>query len=253
MNNFFMIMRCYVSRLCRDVKEVALLTVIPIGLTIINGLFEAPIVLYDYNVLTSINMPSLLLAFQFFNMGIMLYFLYKDFRGDMRWRLRAAPVSLFSFILPAFVANWIFSIMLGIVIILISVLFLNAYLGNLLVFAAVLLIVSLMATFLSMLIFLFTRTYRAANGLVYVISFGLMILSGFMVPVGDSAVMRFFATSGTPLSLGQRAIIYSGAINDVLPAGGRGMEQSLINIGILAAVTLVIAVVTIITARRREI
>jgi len=255
MNFFLLNLIHYFRRLFKDIKEVTLLLLIPIGLIVINSLFESSMVLEGYNVTASFNMPAFLLAFQFFNMAIMLYFLFNDFKGTMRWRLRAAPHSLLAFILPAFVANWLFSITIGLVIILVSALLLNAYLGNLLVLAAVLLLVSLMATFLSMLIFLFTKSFREANGLVYIVSFGLMIITGFMFPLGNSAVAVFLNTYGTPLALGQRAIIYAGSLNDFMAGGdgGRGMEQAIINIGILAAITLVLALVTIIAARRRKI
>ena len=251
MSCFFIIMCNYFKRLTRDMKEMLILIIIPIGLTVLWSMFGDPVTMEGYNVTASFNMPALMLSFQFFNMGIMLHFLYHDFRGNLRWRLRAAPHSLLSFVLPAFVANWIFSILLGIIIVVVSVVLLNAYLSNILVFAAVLLLVSLMATFLSMLVFLFTQTYRAANGLVYIISFGLMILSGFMIPLGNNPVARFLNTYGTPLSLGQRAVMYSGALNDLVYGGG--MPQALGNIGILAIITLVLAFVTIIAARRRKI
>ncbi|MCL2573555.1 MAG: ABC transporter permease [Defluviitaleaceae bacterium] len=250
MRNFFLIFLSYVKRFFRDIKEVVLLLVIPIGLIVINSFFGDATLLEDYNIGASTNMPAFMLAFQFFNMGIMLYFLFNDFKGEMRWRLRAAPHSLLTFVLPAFVASWVFSLIIGVVIVLVSVIFLNAYLGNVLVLVVVLLIVSLMASFISMLIFLFAKNFKVANGLVYVISFGLMILSGFMFPLGNSDIAVFMNRFGTPLALGQRAIMYSGQINDLL---GGGMEQSIINIGILAAITLVLGIVTIVAARRIKI
>jgi len=260
MNSFFLILGYNLKRVFTDIWAISLLLVIPLGLTVINGLFDDPASLNGYNVSASMNMPAFLLGFQFFKMGILLHYLYNDLRGDMRWRLRATPHSLLSFILPTFVAGWIISLVLGLIIVLISVVFLDVYLGNLFIFAAVLLLVSLMANCLAMLLFLFTKKFSLANTLVYVISFGLMILSGFMIPLGDSAIADFLREHGTPLVLGARAIVYSGGLND-LPlfmdgseiVTGPGISQSLTNVGILAAITAVIVAATIIAAKVREI
>jgi len=252
MNTFFFMTLTYLKRLTRDLKETSLLIIIPLGLIIINSLLsDGTMALEGYNVASSFNMPAFVLSFQFFNMGIMLHILFKDFKGDMRWRLRAAPHTLRTFIVPAFVASWIFSIFTAIVNIVISALFLGAYLGNILVFAAVLLLISLMATFLAMLIFLFTKKFAGANGVVYIVSFGLMIASGFMVPLGDSRLVELLI-SHTPMTLGMRAIINSGSLS-VFPPWGAGMERSIINIGILGAMTAAIAIITLIAAGRRKI
>ena len=255
MGQFFLIMSHYVKRMLRDLPGLPIVLLIPVGIIVVQSLAGDPVMLDGYNVTASFAMPMLMLAFQFFNMGFLHCVLYHDFKGDMRWRLRAAPQSLTAFMLPAFTAGWIFSVICGTVVILVSALFLNVYLGNLLVLAAVLLLISLMATFLAMLIFLFVPKVNAANGLVYIISFGFLALSGAFFPLGNSAVAEFITRFGTPLALGQRAIIYAGSLNDILVAvgePGRGMEQALINIGILAAITLVLALITLIAARRRK-
>lgn len=254
MDGFVLIMMSYFKRFFRDFKEVLLLIAIPVGLTVMWSLINAGETVNGYNVNASFNAVPLMLSFQFFNAGIMIVYLFHDFRGEMRWRLLSMPRSLMSFVLPAFVANWMFSVVLGILVLIVSAVFLNAYLGNLLILAAVLLLVSLMATFISMLIFLYSKKLGSANGKTYIVSFGLMILSGYMIPLGNSPIVEFFNNYGTPLSLGARAVMYSGTLMDYLPnVESRGMEQALINVGILAAATLVIGIITIIATRRRKV
>ena len=276
MNRFLMIVAHYMKRMFRDPKEIALLLAIPIGLILINSLiaggdFEAETGLYlaGYSILPSFMAPAFFLSFQFFNGFFMFIFLYKDFRSGMRWRLLAAPQPTWTFIFPAFVANWLVSIILGVVYIVVTAVFMNVYWGNLFILAAVLVIISLMATVVACLIFLFTRKASQANAVGYIVSFGLMILSGFMIPLqmfGDNAVIRFLLNHGTPLSLGQVAIISSGALDTIfdgtdifigLPGFGigadGGMDRAFINIGILVAITLVLGLIAGITARRRKI
>ncbi|MCL2589154.1 MAG: hypothetical protein FWD84_07070 [Oscillospiraceae bacterium] len=253
MGQFFFIMLHYVKRMLRDMPGLPIILLIPVGIIVLNSLATDPFMLDGYNVIASFVTPIMMLAFQFFNMGFLHYVLYKDFKGDMRWRLRAAPLSLMAFMLPAFAAGWIFSIICGTLILFVSALFLNAYLGNLLVLAAVLLLVSLMSTFLAMLIFLFVPKVGTANAIVYILSFGLLALSGAFFPLGNSAVAEFMLTRGTPLVIGQRAILYSGSLNDLVPALGGGMSAAMTNLGILAAITAVLALTTLIAARGRKI
>jgi len=276
MKGFSMIVLHYMKRMLRDPKEIALLLAIPIGLIILNTLivggdFEAETGLYlaGYRILPSFLAPAFLLSFQFFNGFFMFSFLYKDFRSGMRWRLLAAPCPVRAFIFPAFIANWIFSIALGVVYVLVTAVALNVYWGNLFILAAVLVVIALMSTVVACLIFLFTNKFSQANALGYIVSFGLMVLSGFMIPLqmfGDNAVIRFLLNYGTPLSLGQASIISSGALGTIfdgtdlfigLPGFGTGaaggMSRALINLGILMAITLVLGLIAVIAARRRKI
>ena len=269
MSNFLMITMHYFRRMFADVKEIILLLMIPIGLiifqSVIGGEIEG-IYLDGYNVLASHAAPAMLLSFQFFNSFFMFFFLYNDFRGARRWRLLAAPCPIGAFVFPAFIASWILSIVLGLVVIVVAALFMNVYWGNLFVLAVVLAIIALMATFVAVLIFLFTKRLAQANAVGYIVSFGLMVLSGFMIPLqlfGDNAVIRFMINYGTPLSLGTSAVISSGGLSGIFPpemniffpgvgvTGGR--EQVLINIGILAGITLVLGLIAVIAARRRKI
>ena len=254
MNNFFLIMGNYFKRFFRDYKENMLLLIIPIGLTIVYSFFESPEFIPGYNTQATFTMPIMVLGFQFFNGGIMLHYLYKDLRGDMRWRLRSTPQSLMSFVLPAFLANWLFSIVLGIIIIVISVLFLSAYVGSFLTLALVLLPVSLIASFVSMLIFFLAKKLSTANALIYIVSFGHFILSGMLfVPLGSGAFARFMMSYGTPISLGSRAITYSGAFRDVTFGPAMRVGQDWFNIGILAAITVVIGIITFIVGKVKKI
>ena len=184
----------------------------------------------------------------------MLFLLFNDLKGEMRNRLGTAPCFKHSFLAPAFFANWLYSVVKGVVLIVITALFLNVYWGNLLVLVIALSLVSLIAILIFALVLLFVKTYSAANGLVYAISFGMMLLSGYLlVPIGGNPVGDFLLRY-TPLSLGINAIIYSGRMNDSIFGEGRGgIEQSWINIAILAGIAMVLCLATVILARRKKI
>ena len=269
MSRFCLILTHYLKRSFADAKELVLILAIPLGLIIfmilIGGEVQG-IYLNGYHVLGSHAAPAMLLSFQFFNSAFMFLYLYADFRSDRRWRLLASPCPVRTFVFPAFIANWILSVGIGIAIIIIAALFMNIYWSNIFVLLTVLALVSLIATFTAVLIFLFTKRITQANAVGYIIAFGLMILSGFMVPLGlfgDNIIVRFLTNYGTPLSLGTAAVISSGSLYGIFPedinivfAGvgiGGGMQRALINIGILAAMALILGLFTAIVARRRKI
>ena len=138
MNRFFLVTTHYAKRAFRNVMDVLLLLGIPLGLIVIFGMIgfggdSEALLLNGYNVMTSNFAPAFMLSFQFFSGGTMLLLLHMDLKADMKWRLRAAPCSLKTFIAPAFFANWLFSMTLGAIIIGITALFLNVYWGNLLI------------------------------------------------------------------------------------------------------------------------
>ena len=255
MKNFGIILGHYFLRFFRDWKEAMLLIIIPVGLMIVYSFFEGPVgVLEGYNIQTSFTMPVMMLGFQFFAGSTMMFHLYPDIRGPKAWRLRAVPQSLASFVAPAFFANLMFSLLIGIIIVAVGVVFLDAYVGSYLIMAITLVIMAIVASFTYMIIFLFVQKKSVANGLVYIISFGQFILSGFLfVPLGDNAISRFLMSYGTPLSLGSRAIYYSGELRNIAFGPAMREGQDWFNIGILAAIAVLMAIVTMIIGKVKKI
>jgi len=268
MSRFILIVLHYLRRAFNDVKEIVLLIAIPLGLVVfqivIGSNIDIDFYFYGYNALASVIAPAFLLSFQFFNSMFMFGFLYSDFRSDMRWRLFAVPCSLRTYILPAFIANWLLNIILGIIYIIITALFMNVYWGNLLVLIVVLMLISLIATFSAVLIFQFTNKLSKANAMGYILAFGMMVLSGFMFPLqllGDNVVIRFLLQYGTPLTLGTSAILSSGdlltvfeGINVGLPGfgiGARDITVTFTNIGILAIIAVVVGAISLVAGKRR--
>ena len=271
MRRFLLIMVHYLKRMFADTKEIVLLVMIPLGITLFMGFIagEAEGFYFNgYNIFLSFVAPAMVLSFQFFNAFFIFLLLYADFRDARRWRLLASPCTVRGFVIPAFVANWLLSLALGVVSIVIMTLFMNIYWGSWWVLAVVLMITSLMASFVGMLIFLFTKRIGQANGIGYVVSFGLMVISGFMIPLqlfGDNVVVRFLTTHGTPLTLGTSAIVSSGELTNIfegidtagiaLPGFTQGgdIQQSIRNILILLAITAVLGVLAILVARRKKV
>ncbi|MCL2592650.1 MAG: ABC transporter permease [Defluviitaleaceae bacterium] len=246
MNNFLVIFKHYTKRSWMDIIGPLMFTLMPLGIIIFNIVASEENMENGYNLAATGASAVMLIAFQFFCGQILLHYFMKDFRGDMRFRLQAAPVSGTSFIVGAVLASWVFSVIQGLIIIIVTALFFNVYWGNPLITALIFLIVSIMSQLLAALTALLSNKYSTATAISFIYCFGFMILSGVMIgSLGDNALMNFLETRGTPLSLAWRGIHYSGFILD-------DMNQAWINISILAIMTVVLAVAVFIVAKRRR-
>ena len=246
----FLVVRHYFKRAFTDITSLLLLVGLPMGIIIIGSLGEHELV-NGYDVGATFMTMWMLLSFQFFTGAVMIYFLYQDFKGDMRWRLNATPHTQRTFFISATIANWIFAVAVGVLIIIISNLFLNVYLGNILILGLVLLLFSLMTALLSLIIFLFIKKVGTANGFIYTISFGILVLGNFMT-TSESPVVNFLGNYSNPIPVGLRAIFYSGAMRDAIPFfDSGGMRESVLNIAILLIVVCILAIIAFIGLRRR--
>jgi len=247
MNSFLVIFKHYTKRSWMDIIGPLMFTLMPIGIIVFNILGNSDAEMENgYNIVATGASAVMLIAFQFFCGQMLLHYFMKDFRSDMRFRLQSTPVSSSKFILGAVLASWVFSVMQGLIIIIITALFFNVYWANPFILALIFLIVSIMSQLLAALTALLSSKYSTATAITFIYCFGFMILSGVMIgSLGDNAVMRFFETHGTPLSLAWRGIHYSGFILD-------DMNQAWLNISILAIITAVLAVAVLIVARRRR-
>ncbi len=244
MKNFIWIFTHYFKRSIWD-KTNLLTLILPLAFIVLNGVInESTNQMIDgYDILISHLSPSFMLAFQFFGTGLVVYWLHHDFKGPVHWRIQAAPIDQRVFFLAIAVGSWIFNIVQGLLIIGITAIFFHAHWGNLGIALSVLILISFMCQLIGILIFYLTKNYQGANTLMYVIGFGMMLLSGLLIGrLGDGETISFIHDH-TPLSLGAQAIVDSGIF-------GEGMEKSLSNIGILSVMTVIIAIITWILGRK---
>jgi len=243
-NNFAIIFRHYFLRSCRDIVSLFVFGLLPLAIISVNYfiIYNIPDVPQIAGT-TSITV-FMLMAFQFFCGDTIIYHLNNDFRSTVRWRLYATPIPKNTFIYAAAIASWIYSITQGMLLILVSTLLFNVYWGNPLILVSVLLIISIMAQLVAILICLLTKTRKSASAILQLICFGLMALSGGLFgTLGDS---NFLTRYGTPISLAHWAVLNAGPYAD-------DMSKAILNIIILAAMTLVLAIFVLMLGRRRAI
>jgi len=258
MSRFPLIFRHYFKRNALNPINLAVYLALPVALVVLNVLGNIGVVemnVGDIDLLpetvvtqfTTMLAAAFMVSFQFFSGELLLESIYSDFReGPQRWRLLATPVPQRTFLAGLSASSWALNLVQGILIFGIIALAFGVYWGNLLVFIAVLLLISIMSQLLAALFSLLIPKQKLASIVWNLFCFAQMLLAGFFfVPLGDSAFATFMATHGTPLSLGWRAIAYAGPVL-------YDMSSALFNIGILAAITAVIALAVIILSIGRR-
>lgn len=192
---------------------------------------------HGYNIVATNVAIMLMTGFQFFAGLALLDYLHGDFRTDRRWRLFSAPVNNNDYIFGAISAVYVYAVSQGLLIIAAS-LFLRVHWGNIFVLLGTLLLVAAIGQLLYMLFFLLFKKLTTVQTVVQVIVWVMLFASGWVTMgpgamEGESPVLDFFFTYGTPISLARRAITESGIFADY------GMGEALFSMGILLAITVV--------------
>ena len=244
MKNFVLIMKHYFKISFRVWMTPVLLILLPLGIVTVNILanFGTDALAEEATVLAAIFM----VAFKFFGAEITIYCIFDDLKGPTRWRLLAAPVPQRTFLAAIAAAGFLVTVVQGAAIFGVCALIFGARWGNPWIFIAVFLTISIMVQVIALLISQVVKTRGAASGIVYVLSFGMMILGGIMfIPLGDGPFASFVTQYGTPFVLGWRAIIYSTHIWD-------DMTQAVINLGLLWAIMAVLIAANLVLAKAKR-
>jgi len=256
MNRFPLIFGHYFKRTICNPINLLIYLLLPMGLVTLNmlgniGMFElmggdlaaaGDAVAANATLLAAVFM----VAFQFFSGELLMENIYDNFKeGPVRWRLLASPVPMRTFLAGAVVANWVFNLLQALLIFTVVGLLFDVRWGNPLMFASVILTVSILSQLIGALVSQVVPKRKAGTVTINVFCLGMMFLSGFLfIPLGDSAIATFITSYGTPLALAYRAILYAGPVLD-------DMGQALFNLSILGGITLVTAILVFIFGRRR--
>ena len=248
MNAFGLIFATNFKRMARD-WQVWLLVAIPFAFIALNLFMNEEIIMNGYDVIASLLAPVFMLSFQFFGTGVLAAFLADDFSSAVRWRLQALPISQRVFFFATATATWLFSVLQGVLIIVGTSLFFNAYWGNLWVTLGTLAIVALMVQLISITLFGFLKKKGQADTASYIIGFGLMAMAGTLgIHLGDG-VQRY-----NPVGLAVSAIQNAGFMGTEL--GENALNSMVISgstsdsLWLLLAMTAVFGVLAFISGRK---
>lgn len=235
----------YFKRAATEPMNIFVVTVLPTVLIIIlssvmgQNVPEGHEYLLDYhgyNIIATNAAIMMMTGFQFFAGLALLDYLNGDFRADRRWRLFSTPVKNNDFIFGAIAAVFVYAVLQGLVIIGVS-LFMRVYWGNIFVLLGTLLLIAAIAQMFYMLFFLLFKNLQTIQTITQIVVWIMLFASGWVsmgpgAMEGESPVLEFFFTYGTPISLARRAITESGIFADY------GMGESLFSMGILLAIAV---------------
>ncbi|MCL2864351.1 MAG: ABC transporter permease [Lachnospiraceae bacterium] len=258
MSNLGLIFKHYFKREATSLVNIGVLLALPMAFIALNlmgniGMFDligeqvgADLTnTFEFTATTTAITILFMVSFQFFAGELILRAINEDLRGEVRWRLFATPNQGKSFLIGAAASSWVFNLIQGILIFGLSALVFDVYWGNMLVVIPLFLLVSISSQLIASLIAILAPK-RAAFGIHTGMCFLMMFLSGWLfVDFGDGPVARFIMYYVTPLGLGARGILYAGPVGD-------DMRQALFHLGILAAMTVILAFLVLILGRRQK-
>ena len=257
MKHFPLIFRHYFTRAVKHPVNLLVYVCLPLALVVLNmlgaiGLFElqgGDLAQSTENVAMQATFLAVMfmVSFQFFSGELLIDNIFTDFKeGPVRWRLLASPVSQNTFLLGLVFSSWIFNLVQAAVIFGVTAIAFDVRWGDPAIFIAVVLLVSILSQLIGAFIAQVAPKKKTANVAINLVCFGMMFLSGVLfVPLGNSAIATFLQEFGTPLALAYRAILYAGPVFD-------NMNQALFNLGVLATITGVMAVLVFALGKRRS-
>ncbi|MCL2227719.1 MAG: ABC transporter permease [Oscillospiraceae bacterium] len=247
--------RYYLKRAFTNPLQVALMTLLPAVIVFINVAMNINIIAYEggyfmfegYDIMATVITMFVMLMFQAMSGVYAGEFVFQDFKEANRWRLRAAPVSSGVFVTGAVVASTIFSFVTALIILGISFIAYDIYLGNLAVILATVFFLALWAQFVGIIIAMFVKKKGAIDGITIALSFAMSIMAGgFMFNVPMPQFARDFII---PTGVAIRAVTSTNILQREI--GDTGMAESLTSIAILAGMAIVFGVAAFALARRR--
>ncbi|MCL2391126.1 MAG: ABC transporter permease [Oscillospiraceae bacterium] len=254
MSRLPLIFKHYFRRNFSDPSGIIFFLLLPVGLIVLNMVGAIGFVnlagesdSVDLAATATLLAAMFMVSFQFFSGDFIIHNIYNDLRGPISSRLYATPVTQRTFVIGCSLACWIFNVVQAVAIFTVASIFFDVYWGNPLIFIAVVLLTSIMCQLIGALIALTVSTRKVASGIMGGLGFFMMFLSGMLfVSFGDGPVATFITSYATPISLGYRAILFAGPILD-------DMSSAIFNVGILAALTVVLGGIVYLLGRRRSL
>ena len=245
----------YLKRAFSKPIEIALMTLLPVGIIVINVVMNLHIItdvggeyMYGgYNIMATIITILIVLMFQMMSGAYSGEYIFMDMRCDTRWRLRAAPVSPSVIVFGAIAASVIFSLLTACFVFLVTYFAFNVYLGNLVIIAPVVILTALTSQFIGIIIAMFVKTVGSINGIMIVLSFAMSaLIGGFMINIPAPEFIRHHII---PTGVAFRAIATSSLTP--IHGGNYTVNDSLVSLVILVGMSAFFGIATLMIARRR--
>lgn len=251
-----MIFKHYLLRNMKHPLNIGAFIFLPLIISVINIMIIADIpddaLIGGVNIVSTQILFMVIIMFQLFAPSLVYDMFWIDFRSDLRWRLLGTPVSINKFLFSLGASSIVVALLASTILIVFGVIVFDMYLFNIGVTIAVMFILAVFSTFLGMLIAIFSKSKGAAEGICHIFVWP-QVAPVMMLGISHPIVTRF-----TPYALAINAIQYSSetfadGMQDINMAfdAGYDMNTVFINIGVLAALTVVTGIVVVVMGKRR--
>ena len=246
---FFLVFKSYLKRMTRDIFGLFIFTILPlIIIFILSSVYKynSPQVQYvnGYNMTTTFLSVGMMLMFQL-NSGLyIINYLNYDLEQSMKWRLKVAPYPKYGFAFSCLMASLIFNYIQGVIIVLFTSIFMNAYWSNIFVTLFVLLLISLISQLINIVLFFIVKKIGVAETLSWFIAWIMAVLGGLMFELPKNDFFSFMQKYGTPFSLGKTAIAASGFVEN-------SSIDVLISLGALILIVILLIYLVIVMGKRK--
>ncbi|WP_313339660.1 ABC transporter permease [Sedimentibacter sp.] len=166
----------------------------------------------DLSHITTVLTIGFALTFQIYGSAISFETLGQDFLTPMHDRLLAAPVNPRKIVLSVMFTGIIVSFLQTLLIILFSIIVLDAKFNNLVLILIVMLISVIFNQLLGSVILFLTKKVNTATAITSLYGVVAPILTGLYFPLPDNRILNLFKDYLTPMSLANTAIY--GIINE---------------------------------------
>lgn len=229
-------------RMARNYIVLLLLLVVPIILItifsfILSGMVTESGVPYIYE-----NAMTMVLCFQLFGGSIVMYLVHHDLFAANRTRMYTLPFSQTMYAFSIMMCGVVFSVCLGIILMLYTQFVLGVEWGNWLWIIYNIGLLAVLSIIVSLILTFTVKNNKLAERLVDVYGVGLILLAGLFFPMPDYALFDFMGSYGNPLVIALMSISEMNESNS-------GAAWFLTNM-LLAAVCILFIVLLVVGRRK---
>lgn len=193
-------------RMMRNYIVLLLLLVLPIVILTIFSLILSGAVTEAGEPYLNETALIMILTFQLFGGSIVMYLIHNDLFTANRKRMYALPFNQTMYAFSIMACGAIYSMILGILLMIYSQLVLGVKLGNWLWMIYIIFLMAVLSIIVCLIFTLSVKSYKLAERLSEMYGVGFVILAGLFFPMPANRFFDFMGSYGNPLTLSIGAV-----------------------------------------------
>lgn len=193
-------------RMIRNYIVLLLLLLVPIIILTIFSFILSGVVTEMGEPSLHVTALTMVLTFQLFGGSIVMYMIHNDLITANKMRMYALPFNQTMYAFSIMTCGAIFSITLGILLMLYTQFVLGVVWGNWLWTIYIISLLAILSIIVSLILTFSVKSYKIAEQLNTLYGVGFVILAGLFFPMPKNSFFDFMGSYGNPLSLSIGAV-----------------------------------------------